>query len=204
MRTLPAVLLAALLAGCGGGLTREAAEPAVYRLAPPAIESGAPVAADLVVERPTAAPGLETDRIATSWPDRRLDYYASARWSGELPLVVQSLAVEALDSSGRLRSVHSDAVRIRATHALHLDVRRFEADYARGTVPVVRVVLAASVSRRADGQQLAAFTVTAEAPAGANTLTAVVAAFDAAQAQAVKDLAVRTLEALAAESPRQP
>ena len=173
-------------------------------LAPPVIEAGAQVPADLVVERPTAAPGLETDRVATSWPDRRLDYYAGARWSGELPRVVQSLAVEALDSSGRLRSVHGDAVRVRATHALNLDVRRFEADYARGTVPVARVVLAASVSRRSDGRQLEAFAVAAEVPASANTLTAVVAALDAAQAQAVKELAGRTLEALAAEAPRQP
>ena len=94
MRPTILAAMAILLTACAGGLERNAPEPAVYRLTAPAVQGGAPIAADLQVLRPVVAPGLATDRIATAWPGNRIDYYAGARWSDELGTMAQGTLVE--------------------------------------------------------------------------------------------------------------
>src|ERR1700734_2623499 len=49
------------------------------------------IPADLTVLTPRVRTGLDNDRIAALYPDRRLDYFAAARWSGPLDEVVQDL-----------------------------------------------------------------------------------------------------------------
>jgi len=201
---LCATVVAVLLAGCAGGFERNEPEPRVYRLTVPTVPAVAPLAADLHVLRPVVAPGLRTDRIATSWPGQRLDYYAGARWSGELGVLVQGGAVQALASSGALRSVEGEPARFRASHVLALEVRRFEADYAAGNPPVVRVEIAARLGRNTDRQVLASWTALSEAAAAANTLGEVTAAFDQAFAAALTDIALHAHAAIAADLTGQP
>jgi cholesterol transport system auxiliary component len=198
---LLATVAAALLAGCASGFERNVPEPRVYRLAAPTLPASAPLAADLQVLRPVVAPGLRTERIATAWPGQRLDYYAGARWSGELGALIQGVAVQALASSGGLRSVEGEPARFRASHVLALEVRRFEADYAAGNPPMVRVEMAARLGRNAERQVLATWTATGEAAAAANTLGEVTAAFDQAFAVALADIALKTHAAIAADLP---
>jgi cholesterol transport system auxiliary component len=198
---LLATVAAALLAGCASGFERNVPEPRVYRLAAPTLPAAAPLAADLQVLRPVVAPGLRTERIATAWPGQRLDYYAGARWSGELGALIQGVAVQALASSGGLRSVEGEPARFRASHVLALEVRRFEADYAAGNPPMVRVEMAARLGRNAERQVLATWTATGEAAAAANTLGEVTAAFDQAFAVALADIALKTHAAIAADLP---
>lgn len=198
---LLATIAAMLLAGCAGGFERNVPEPRVYRLAAPTVPAAAPLAADLQVLRPVVAPGLRTERIATAWPGQRLDYYAGARWSGELGVLIQSLAVQTLASSGDLRSVEGEPGRFRSSHVLVLEVRRFEADYAAGDPPVVRVEIAAKLGRNSDRQVLAAWTAAGEAAAVANTLGEVTAAFDQAFAAVLTDIALQTHAAIAADLP---
>ena len=85
MRLLCAVSTLAL-AACGGSLFQSKAPPAsVYLLsAGAAAPSGAELPADLAVLQPRVRTGLDTDLIAVLYPDRRLDYFAGARWSGPL------------------------------------------------------------------------------------------------------------------------
>jgi cholesterol transport system auxiliary component len=204
MRTVIVVAVAALAAGCFGGLKNEAPAPRIYRLDAPQFAPGSVLPADLAVVVERVAPGLEGDGIAGRWPDHRVDYIAGARWAGDLAGVLQAALIESFQDSGRLRSVQPDVGRFRATHTLVIQVRRFEADYTAGGLPVAQVEFAATLGRNADRRVLASFTASAGVSAEANRQSAVVAALDAAFAQVSAEVAGRSLDALAAEPPAEP
>lgn len=208
MRNLALAAVGLLLAACAPTLQRNAAEPAVYMLAAPAPapapEPGQALAADLQVLRPVVAPVLRTERIATRWGGNRIDYYADARWGGELGAVVQAALVDGTRAAGRFRTVEADPGHFKATHVLGVEVTRFEADYTAGDVPVARVALTATVARQQDRRALAAWTVAAEQPAEANTLSAVTAALGHAFDRAARDIVNGTGEAVATDLSGQP
>lgn len=204
MKVMVLLGLALLAAGCVGDLERNMPEPAVYVLTPPQAGTGPAVAADLLVLRPVTLPALRTERIATRWEGHRIDYYAGARWGGELGHVVQSSLVESIRATGRFRTVEADPGRFRATHVLGLEVTRLEADYTAGALPVARVALTATVARYNDRRPLASWTVTAEQAAEANTLTAVTSALDRAFGMAAGEVVAGTATAVAADLGGQP
>jgi cholesterol transport system auxiliary component len=204
MRVTALVILALVAGGCVGDMKRDAPEPSVYVLTPPAVPAGATLPADLEVLRPVAAPALRTDRIATRLAGNRMDYYAGARWGGELRMVVQSSVVESVRATMRFRTVQAEPGSFRATHLLGVEVSHFEVDYSGGAAPVARVTLTATVARRQDRHTLASWTATAEQPATANTLTAVTAALDQAFGSAAGELVGRTGDTVAADLARQP
>ena len=148
MKWLTLIVCGGLLAACAGGFERNVPEPRVYRLSAPALEAGELLPAELLVLRPMVAAGLHTERIISAWPGNRLNYFAGARWSGELGNVIQGSLMDALRASGRLRTVEGDPARFRASHVLGLEVRRFEADYADapGPAPVARVSMTATIA----------------------------------------------------------
>ena len=84
---LPAGVAAAALAGCSGGLHSDAPATQVYvlRAAPHQQTAATPAAASLHVNRPMAAPGLESDHIVLVQPDHKMSYYIASRWPGDLP-----------------------------------------------------------------------------------------------------------------------
>ena len=182
MKRLTAMVAVTWLAGCSGGLERDAPEPAAYVLTPPRPEVVTTVflPADVSVLRPRAVPELATERVATRWEGNRIDYYAGARWSGDAALVVQSALVDGLRSTGNLRSVEADPGHLRPTHVLAVELTRLEADYSGGGLPVARVEMTVGLARHPERRTLSSWTVRAEQPAAANTLTAVMAALDGA------------------------
>jgi cholesterol transport system auxiliary component len=201
MKMLIPAAAALLLAGCFGGLKNEAQAPNIYRIEAPALEAGVALPADLSIVVERTAPGLDVDRIAGRWPGRRLDYLAGARWADGLPALLQSALVESFQDSGRLRSVQGDVGRFRATHALVIEVRRFEADYTGGGLPLARVELSATVGRLSDARVLASFTVAASEAATENRQTAVVGALEAAFAKATREMAAKALAAVDSAAP---
>jgi cholesterol transport system auxiliary component len=201
---IAAALVAACLAGCFGGLKNEMPAPLIYRIDTPTIEAGASLPADLSVVVERAAPGLDGNGIAGRWPGSRLDYVANARWADELPRLLQGALVEAFQDSGRLRSVQDDVGRFRTTHTLVVEVRRFEADYTGGGLPVAQVELAVTLGRNADRRVLASFTVKAEEGAAENRQTVLVAALDAAFGRVTAELAQKSFESLAVDLAQQP
>lgn len=203
MRKVPAPVIALaaglLAAGCLGGLKNKVPPPVNYRISAPELAPGAPLAADVLVAVAAAAPGLEGTGIAGRWPGSRIDYLAGARWPVRAPALVESALIEALQDSGRLRSVQGDFGRFRTTHTLTLELRRFEADYTAGAPPVARVALAVTVGRQSDRGMLAAFVVAAEERAAENRVSAVVAALDAAFQRAASELADKSFEVIAGD-----
>ncbi|MFP4614839.1 MAG: ABC-type transport auxiliary lipoprotein family protein [Thiohalorhabdus sp.] len=156
---LAALLIPFLLGGCLS-LPEQEEPPALYRLNAPSPvgqasgEASAGELAVVAVEVPRMAPGLGTDRIALIQDERRIDYFAGARWVRPLPELLQDYFVEGLGKDlpgiqgARAGEVH------RADYRLRVAVRDFQAVYAGGVdkAPRVRVTLEGSLEGPAGGE----------------------------------------------------
>jgi len=182
-----------LVAGCSGFHSDEAATQ-VYTLDPviAAAKSAAPEEApSLLLLRPQAAPGLDTERIALRRSGQRMDYYAASRWPAPVPEFVQSLAVDTLRGSGKYRSVQADGTAFSADRALQIEIRRFQAEYAGDGPPTVHVQLLATLGKRDDRKALASVEAESSVPASENRMQMVIAAFQSATSAALAQLAER-------------
>jgi cholesterol transport system auxiliary component len=181
------------LAGCGG-LHSDQPPVQVYTLDPVSAQAkpeAASATASLLVLRPQAAPGLDTEHIALRRSAQRLDYYAASRWPAPLPEFLQSLAIEALRASGKFRSVQPDRGAFAGDEVLQIEIRRFQAEYAGEGAPVVHVQLLATLGHRNDRSVMASVSADSSVPAAENRMQAVIAAFQSATATALTDLAAR-------------
>ena len=135
----PLSLLPLALAACGGLFQTKARPPIMYQLTaaavaapavtPAAAPSGAPavapISADLAVLKPRVRTGLATDRIAALYPDRRLEYFADARWSGPLDEVIQDMAVQEFHLAAGLRNVSAEESEFPSAYWLEIEVTDF-------------------------------------------------------------------------------
>lgn len=184
------LLIAPLLAGCTTILASDSAPEVVYHLraidAPPLT----PIPGALVVMRPLARPGLDTDRIVVMLPDRRLDTFRGSRWSAAVPDLVQSLLLDSLRARGGWRTVLPDRGEFRGRYMLQTEVRDFQAEYgAAGGAPLVRVTLRGELGHAPQRQPVASAVGSGEVRAASDRMRDVVAAFEAAQMQAAVALA---------------
>jgi len=187
---------AATLTGCGGVFDSKIAAPQTYVLRLPAATSTAatPVAGSIMVQRPEAGPGLDSNRIALLRSDRRFDFYSASLWAAPAPDVIEAVIVDALRGTGAFAAVLDDAAAFSPRYDLRCTMRRFEADYtdgqagAQGGVPTVQVVLDCTLGRRRDRSLLASFVAQGSARAGEDRLTSVVSAFESATASAVNEI----------------
>lgn len=193
------VVPAICLAACTGSLFRShAIPPTTYMLSAPAAgrpAPGAPAAEiplDLAVLKPKARPGLESDRIAVLYPDRRLDYFADARWSGSLAEVLQDLAVQELHSHANLRTVSGEASLLASAYWLEIEITDFQAEYtAAATAPTVRVSLRARLGSSVDRHLVGQFAATAQKRAAENRLSSIVDAFAGAADASLTEIAAQ-------------
>jgi ABC-type uncharacterized transport system auxiliary subunit len=165
--------------------------------------AGAPAAMrlDLAVLKPKLRTGLETDRIAVLYPDRRLDYFADARWSGPLAEVLQDLVLQELHSRGNLRNVSSDASVFSSAYWLEIEVTDFQAEYtSAAAAPTVRVRFLARIGSSGERRILGQFDASAVQPAADNRLTAIVEAYERAADAALTQIVMHVDETLAKAS----
>jgi ABC-type uncharacterized transport system auxiliary subunit len=195
--------------GCAGSLFKtKVAPPTMYLLsiAPPDAGAaggvqGADLTADLAVLKPRVRAGLDTDRIAALYPDRRLDYFADARWSGPLDEVIQDLVVQSFHSRAGLTNVSGDASAFASAYWLEIEVADFQAEYTdSGAPPTVRVHFLARIGSSGERRIIARFEAEARRPAAANRLSAIVDAYDRAANEALMQIAAGCAAALAPDS----
>src|SRR5882757_5941804 len=190
----PAALLllgvCAVFAGCTGSLFQSKAPPApMYLLSAKLGTAAQAVPADLAVLKPRVRAGLDTDRIAVLYPDRRLDYFADARWSGPLDDVVQDLAVQAFRNGAGLQNVSSDASVFASGYWLEIEIADFQAEYpSLGAPPTINVRLLARVASAGDRNILGAFAAGARQTATDNRLSAIVEAYEHAVNSALVEI----------------
>ncbi len=192
------VLMIGALSGCSGGLHSDAPATQVYvlRAAPRSPAPSQAPKASLHINRPMAAPGLESDHIVLVQPDHKMSYYIASRWPGDLSSVVEALAVDTLRATGDWTSVQDSGSAFSSDYLLQIVIRRFEADYTAGTVPEIHVVLDCIVGRRAGREVIGSFVAEGSATASANRLGAVVGAFEEAANHALADIATRASQAI--------
>jgi cholesterol transport system auxiliary component len=195
-----------LVAGCAGLHSNQAPTQIYMLAAAPAAApasaasdgaaSASPLASGTVsgsvtvqVRRPLAAPGLDTDQIALLRDGQRLDYYASSRWPAALPDLLQTLAIDALRASGRFRAVQPDATAFAADDVLQIEIRHCEVVYSPDGSPVVHVQLLATLGHQGDRSLVSSVTAESDAPATANRMQSVVAAFQDAVNRSLTQLA---------------
>ena len=195
--------VALALTGCGGSLFQtKAAPPTLYllsaRAVPPAAGADpAQIPVDLAVLKPRVRAGLDTDRIAALYPDRRLEYFGGARWSGSLDEVIQQLAVQQFHATANLRNVSADGSVFASDYWLEIEVTNFQAEYsAAAAAPVVHVHFLARVGSSADRHVLATLEANAEQAASDNRLSAIVAAYNRAAENALAEIIAGTVQAL--------
>jgi cholesterol transport system auxiliary component len=204
------VLAAVCAAACTGSLFQsKAAPPTIYLLSAGAAPASAapsgdaaPAAAipvDLAILKPRMRTGLATDRIAVLYPDRRLDYFADARWSGPAGDVLQDLAVQVfLHSRAHLRTVSGDASVFASAYWLEIEVIDFQAEYTSASAaPTAHVHFLARIGESGDRHILGRFETEARQPAAENRLTAIVDAYARAADAALAEIAVQADGALA-------
>lgn len=182
--TLAAVL--PLLAACGGLLSGPP-QRAIYRLSlafafPPDLPQ---VRGQLLVTAPDAPAGLDTVRIALSRSPVSLDYYANAEWTDRAPFLVQAALVEAFQKSAAVPAVAAESGGLHADFLLDTAIRDFQAVYDSSDArPHVVVALDARLVQMPSRKIIAHTMVRRDARATANTLDAIVQAYDAALGEA--------------------
>ncbi len=206
MKHLFYLLSALALSACGGVFHSHKTPPTVYLLSIHAVPAGAEIAADLAVLKPRVRTGLDNDRIAVTYPDRRLDYFAGARWSGPLDEVAQDLTMQAFRATVKMRNLHGDASAFGSGYWLEINVADFQAEYATNSggtdaaAPTVHVHLLASLGNSGDRRVLARFEGEARQRATENRLTAVIAAYNQAAETALAQIVSGTAETLSRTS----
>ncbi|HVC01180.1 MAG TPA: ABC-type transport auxiliary lipoprotein family protein [Steroidobacteraceae bacterium] len=186
------------LAACAGSLLGRRAPPVAYELSAHAGARGPRIAADLKVLTPLVRAGLDTDRIAASYPDRRLDHFSGARWSAPLDETIEQLAVQEFRARSALRNVVPEASALHTRYWLEIEVVAFQARYpAGGGAPTIEAHFVARLGDVRGGTTLARIDARVARPAAANRMTAIVAAFEAAADRALDRIVAATDRRLA-------
>jgi cholesterol transport system auxiliary component len=203
----PALASLAGLSACGGSLFHSNEPPiSVYQLSVPAGPAGAEIPADLAVMPVRVRTGLNNADIAVLYPDRRLDHFAGARWSGPLDELVEDLATQAFRGQAHFRNVHTDASMFSAGYWLEIDVADFQAEYPGsdgGAPPTAHVRLVARLGASADRRIIGQFDAEARQPASDNRLTAVVKAYNDAVDSALGKIAAEAADAVSKDLVRR-
>ena len=196
---------ALLLTACSGVFESKLEAPQAYvlRLPPPAnVPAVAPNAGSVLLQRPEAGPGLDSDRIVLLRSGQRFDVYAASRWAAPAPDLVENVMIDALRATGSFAAVFDDTSPYAPRYNLRCAMRRFEADYSSGgRAPTVHVVLDCTLGRHRDRALLGSFTARGSAVADEDRVSAVVAAFESATAGAMTELGRAVGDALGAEKP---
>ncbi|MBV6631479.1 MAG: membrane integrity-associated transporter subunit PqiC [Alphaproteobacteria bacterium] len=202
----------ALLGGVGSALPLVAAgcslplpggkQPDLYTLTPKSTyQPGLPqVDAQLLVEEPVAASGLNTARIVLRPDPYQIEYYASVSWADRAPNMVQTLMIESFETSQRIVSVGRETTGLRADFILKSELREFQAEYfdrALGSPPDVRVRISGTLiqmPQRVIVDRLASEEVVTAEGGG---LKDIIRAFDQALGSVLGDMVAGTLEIMA-------
>ena len=199
-RLLLLVALGVAPAGCAavsqfmalGQRVEEATEPvALYVLTPKSTFDPdlPPVNRQLVIEEPIAASHLDTDRIAVKPRPFRIEYLPEARWADRAPLLVRRLLVESFENSEKVGSVSAQRIGLASDFILFTDLREFQAVTTPepGDPVLVNAQLNLKIVEERAGLIIASGNFSHVVSATGEDTPSIVAAFDEALGQVLKD-----------------
>jgi cholesterol transport system auxiliary component len=178
--TLPA------LAGCSAlGALGDATTPLdVYDLRAPEgapVARGNPLARDVIIELPTTAGVLATDRIMIRPDSLQAQYLPGVRWGDETPVMAQTLMLRALENTNGLRYVGRRPLGLSGDFAIVTELVDFQAEIGPdGDSASVVLRLTSRMVRESDARIISSRTFVARAPAASTATEDIVSAFDVA------------------------
>lgn len=176
----------ATITGCAGLDTlRSVTEPTdLYDLTPKSTYAAdlPMIAAQIVIEEPTAASSVNTDRIAIKPNPYQVQYFPQARWVDRAPLLVQTMLVESFENTGKVSAVGRQAIGLSSDFTLLTDLREFQADASEdpdGPISVI-VQLNMKIVQEPMGLIVGSRSFVRREATASRDILAVIAAFDAA------------------------
>jgi len=184
------VFSAAALSACGSLLGPSEAPPQIYVLHPQfgPVDNVPATTWQIGIPQPITSDVLDSKRISLV-RGQTMDYYANAAWTDQTGDLLQDLLVEAFEKSGKVKAVGPTSGGVRADLLVVTEVRDFTAHYAGADgAPNVVVDIVAKLITSTHHDVVATHDARAEVPAGANSIPAVVQAFNQATGQAINEI----------------
>lgn len=172
---------AASLGGCSAlsSLNAAATPLNTYDLTPtPGSTAGRRTGRTLLVARASAPAGIDTDRIMVKPGGAAITYLPDARWTDELPSVVQSLLIRSIAGTGRMGYVGISEGGPVPDYALLTRVDSFQVDVA-GAAVTAKVDISLTLLRDRDQSVIKTRVFRNQVNAANDEPPAIVAAFQA-------------------------
>lgn len=195
-RTLVLSTLLTSLSACGlVSLPGSGPAPNLYNLSPKStFDADLPyVEKQLLVEEPSSARGLDSDRIALRPSPIEIKYFAGVRWADRAPHMVQILLVESFENTGRIIPVGRQSIGLRPDYSLKSDLREFQAEYFQEGSPKIHVRLNTKLVKMPEARIVASRTFDQIEPASGRDTTAIIQSFDATLGKVMRQSAQWTL-----------
>lgn len=181
----PLLLSLSLLSGCGAlsSLSKSSEELDAYTLT--AATSAEPPAGGrrhLIVELPTSAGALATDRILIKPLPYQAQYLPDGRWSEPAPALIQTLLVASFQNLGGFALIGRTGNGLIPDHTLMTEIQAFQVEPvpSQPGVFAVNVGLNLTLIRESDRRIVATRRFAASENVGSDDTQALVAAFDRA------------------------
>lgn len=189
------------LSGCGGLIGPSGPPPQIYVLEPElhGLNDVPQASWQLAVGTPDASESLDATRIALH-RGAVMDYFADARWTDTVPLLIQAKLVEAFEKTGKIRAVAATSDAVRADYVLESTLRDFQANYdSLNGAPKIVVDIVVRVVKAGRSDIVATHDFHQEAAAARNDVPSVVAAFNQASGAVLEEIAGWTLRTAGGE-----
>lgn len=158
----------------------------------------------LVVEEPSTAKGIDTDRIAIAPSTLEVKYLSGSRWADRAPRMVQQLLIQSFENSKKIVSVGRQSMGLRSDFVLKTELREFQAEKTAEGGTTVRVRVNLKLVRPAIGQIVASQSFESVKPSASENVPDIVAAFDDAIGAVMKRAVAWTLKAGEENKRRRP
>ena len=158
----------------------------------------------LVVEEPSTAKGIDTDRIAIAPHPLEVKYLAGSRWADRAPRMIQQLLIQSFENSQKIVSVGRQSIGLRSDFLLKIELREFQAEKTAEGGTQVRVRLNLKLVRQAVGMIVASQSFESVKPAASEGVPDIVEAFDNAVGAVLKRSVAWALKAGDENKTRQP
>ena len=190
-QSLALVLLLSGLGGCAAltSVNDASVELDAYTLAPLAVVETPARPVHLVVQLPTSAGALATDRILIKPSVLQAQYLPDGRWTDPAPVLVQTLLLASMQNAGGFQLVDRDGGGLMPDYTLMTEVQDFQAEPSGPEGPVtVRIRVAMTLIRESDLSIAASRQFSATANAASDSTPALIMAFDTALREALTDV----------------
>lgn len=192
---LPALLVPMALGGCSLLLGGSREPPTIYAPDPrvQADPAWPQVGWQLSISRPEAARMVDSLRIAVQPTPGEFEVYKGASWAKTPSQQIEDTVLRALEDSGKIAGVARQGSGVAANYKLVMDLRRYEADYAGGTVPAATIEINAKLLHAPANEIVGSRTFLQAVPAAATDVGSVAQAFSQALGRTAGEIAGWTL-----------